>query len=145
MLAVGLAALFLPRPTPAPAVVVQQPTPRPSPSPAVVVPIAVHVGGEVAGPGLYRLPPGSRIDDALRAAGGVTPDGDVERVNLAARLADGQQVVVPRKAAKAVAGPVTPAKVNVNTATVAELDVLPGIGPATAQRIVACCPQSPRR
>ena len=138
MILVALAAAFLQRPAPAP-LVVQAPTPRPSPSPAVV-PIAVSVAGEVPRPGLYHLPPGSRIDDAVRAAGGPTEEADVHRLNLAARLADGQQIVVPRKIEALGAGaapPVLPTLVNINVATVPELDRLPGVGPVIAQRIVA--------
>ena len=138
MVLVGLAAAFLQRPAPAP-LVVQVPTPRPSPSPAIV-PIAVSVVGEVGRPGLYHLPPGSRIDDAVRAAGGATETADVHRLNLAARLADGQQILVPRKIEAlggGAAAPTLPQLVNINQATVPELDRLPGIGPVTAQRIVA--------
>lgn len=145
--AVSLAATLLPRPS-APPVVVQQATPRvvasPPAPPAPPAPslIVVHLSGEVIAPGVYQLPVGSRIDDAVKAAGGVTPTGDVHRVNLAARLADGQQIVIPRKSdqagpnAVALASP-GPSRVNVNAATVAELDGLPGVGPVTAQRIVA--------
>ena len=138
MVLVGLAAAFLQRPTPAP-LVVQAPTARPSPSPQIV-PIAVSVAGEVPRPGLYHLPPGSRIDDAVKAAGGATDAADVNRLNLAARLADGQQVMVPRRIEALGAGaapPVLPAAVNINLATIPELDRLPGVGPAIAQRIVA--------
>ena len=139
MLLVGLASAFLQRPTPAPLVVQAPPTPRPSPSPQVV-PIAVSVAGEVPRPGLYHLPPGSRVDDAVKAAGGATDAADVHRLNLAARLADGQQVMVPRKIEALGAGaapPVLPAPVNINLASVPELDRLPGVGPVIAQRIVA--------
>jgi len=139
VIAVAAAALFLQRPAPAP-IVVQPAAARSSPSP-VVVPIIVYVNGAVASPGLYHLPVGSRIDDALRAAGGATFDADLERLNLAARLADGQQLTVPKKvevqATTGLGSPVTPARVNINTASVAELDGLAGVGPVTAQRIVA--------
>lgn len=139
MVGVAVAVPFLVRPAPPP-VIVQAPTPRSSPAPAAV-PIAVHVGGEVLGPGLYHLPLGSRVNDAIRAAGGPTADADPQRLNLAARLADGQQVLVPRKveprAADGAASPTAPARMNINTATVKELDGLPGVGPVTAQRIVA--------
>ena len=90
-------------------------------------------------PGLHRLAPGTRIADAVAAAGGATAKADLTLVNLAAPLADGEQVVVPlRGAAVASAGsaasPVGP--VQLSTATVDQLDALPGIGPAMAQRIV---------
>jgi competence protein ComEA len=130
---------LIPRPTSQ--VVIQQPVARASPSPADTSPLAVHVGGEVLRPGLYRLTPGSRVNDAVGAAGGPTAEADIHRVNLAARLVDGQQIVVPRKAeARASAGspsPATAARISINTASVAELDTLPGVGPVTAQRIVA--------
>ncbi len=137
MVLVGLSAAYLQRPSPAP-LVVQVPTARPSPSPQIV-PIAVNVVGEVPHPGLYHLPPGSRIDDAIKVAGGATDVADVQRLNLAARLADGQQVVVPRTVQTLGAGSpaASPVLVNVNVAPVPELDRLPGVGPVIAQRIVA--------
>ncbi|MGE3272009.1 MAG: helix-hairpin-helix domain-containing protein [Chloroflexota bacterium] len=129
-----------------PRVVFQQPPARqavvnaPSPQPASL--LVVHLSGEVIAPGVYRLPVGARVNDALRLAGGPTDSGDVDRLNLAARLADGQQIVVPKRGnpllidGASVASP-TPGRVNINTAPVAELDQLPGIGPVIAQRIVA--------
>jgi competence protein ComEA len=104
--------------------------------------IVVHLSGEVIAPGIYRLPVGARIDDALKAAGGPTGEGDIHRLNLAARLADGQQIVVPKRvdpmlaAARSMPSP-APGRINLNLASVAELDRLPGVGPVTAQRIVA--------
>jgi len=138
---VSLAVLFVRRPEP-PRIVVQQPAARPTASPPVPSQLVVHLSGEVIAPGIYRLPVGARIDDALKAAGGPTTYGDVHRLNLAARLADGQQIVVPKRIDPVLAtftdAPTQPpARVNVNTATVAELDRLPGVGPVTAQRIVA--------
>jgi competence protein ComEA len=138
---VSLAVLLVRRPEP-PRVVVQQPTARPAPSPAVPALLVVHLSGEVIAPGVYQLPVGARIDDALKAAGGPTLDGDIQRLNLAARLADGQQIVVPKRANPMLAiysgspSP-TPGRLNLNVASVAELDRLPGVGPVTAQRIVA--------
>ena len=94
-------------------------------------------------PGVYQLPVGARIDDALKAAGGPTESGDIQRLNLAARLADGQQIVVPRRInpilttfTSTIPSP-APGRINLNVASVAELDQLPGVGPVTAQRIVA--------
>jgi competence protein ComEA len=104
--------------------------------------VVIHVSGEVIAPGIYRLPAGARIEDALKASGGATANGDIHRINLAARLADGQQIVVPWRTDPSLAALTTlpspvPGRVNVNSASVAELDRLPGIGPVTAQRIVA--------
>jgi competence protein ComEA len=104
----------------------------------------VHVVGAVRRPGLYRLADGSRIADAVERAGGATRRASLELVNLAAPVADGAQVVVPRRAgpgadvAAAEATPGTPpAKVSLGRATAEELDALPGIGPATAAKILA--------
>src|SRR5215210_4490703 len=96
-------------------------------SPALVV---VDVVGAVRRAGLYRLPQGSRIADAVARAGGATKKADLELVNLAAPLADGTQIVVPARAPAAPAAggsPSAPAgPVHLNTATLAELDALPG-------------------
>lgn len=106
--------------------------------------VVVHVVGAVREPGLYRLTEGRRVADALELAGGPTRRADLSLVNLAAPVADGTQVVVPVRAeqggagggasaagAAAAAGPV-----HLNSATVEQLDALPGIGPVTAQKIV---------
>jgi competence protein ComEA len=110
--------------------------------------VVVHVAGAVQHPGVYRLPAGARVDDAVRRAGGARPRADLDQLNLAAKLEDGRQVLVPRRmpASTAAAGPVastggavpgTPAvPINLNTATLEQLDTLPGIGPATAQKIL---------
>src|SRR5258707_8054236 len=102
--------------------------------------LVVDVAGAVRRPGLHRLAQGSRIADAVAAAGGATAKAELELVNLAAPLADGEQVVVPvRGAAAAAAGGVgtAAAPLDLNTATPEQLDALPGIGPATAAKIVA--------
>jgi competence protein ComEA len=139
---VGVALVFVRRPEPPRVVVQQLPTRMPAASPQVPAVLMVHVSGEVIAPGVYQLSVGSRIDDALRAAGGPTGAGDIHRLNLAARVADGQQIVVPRHVDPLLAGQAqapspAPSRVNLNTASVAELDRLPGVGPVTAQRIVA--------
>ena len=104
------------------------------------VTVFVHVGGAVAAPGLYELPEGARVADAVAAAGGLLPDGVQDGVNLARIVTDGEQIVVPSAAdaaAGAPAGQATAGKVNINTADAAQLDELPGVGPATAEKIVA--------
>jgi competence protein ComEA len=102
----------------------------------------VHVVGQVYKPGLYSLPEGSRVDDAIKRAGGPKPKAALALVNLAAPVADGQQVVVPsnREAAQALAGGSMAGgaggPVHLNSATLDQLDELPGIGPVTAQKIL---------
>lgn len=101
----------------------------------------VHVVGAVRRPGLFRLKEGARVADAVARAGGPTRRADLSAVNLAAPLADGQQVIVPRRGpggvAAAAAGASMPGgKVSLANATVEQLDELPGIGPVTAQKIV---------
>ena len=102
--------------------------------------VVVDVVGAVRDPGLYRLPQGSRIADALARAGGATRKADLDLVNLAAPLADGSQILVPARSAAAPAagsGPSSPAgPVHLNSATVTDLDALPGVGPVTAQKIL---------
>lgn len=103
--------------------------------------VVVDVVGAVRRPGLYRLEQGSRIADAVARAGGATTKADLAQVNLAAPLADGEQVVVPRRGAPGTAvggtAPGDPAgPVQLSTATLEQLDTLPGVGPATAQKIL---------
>lgn len=103
--------------------------------------VVVDVVGAVRRAGLYRLPQGSRIADAVARAGGATRKADLALVNLAAPVADGTQIVVPARASGAAAGgggsgtaPAGP--VHLNSATLADLDGLPGVGPVTAQKIL---------
>jgi competence protein ComEA len=103
--------------------------------------VVVHVAGAVHRPGLYRLRAGSRVADALGRAGGPRPRADLTQVNLAAKVEDGRQILVPRRVVAAPAGggaaaaqPGVP--LNLNTATLEQLDELPGVGPATAQKIL---------
>jgi competence protein ComEA len=108
-------------------------TPSETPSP-----VTVYVTGAVAKSGaMIALPPGSRVQQAIDAAGGATSNADLQRVNLAAPVHDGDQVDVPvRGVAVTRATPSGGQVIHVNTATVEELEMLPGVGPALAQAIV---------
>jgi competence protein ComEA len=116
-------------------------------SPLVPAKLVVYVVGAVRRPGVYRLAEGLRVEDAVLRAGGTTPKADLIGVNLAAPLADGEQVLVPARLPPAVAaaqgvvgavggGSVRAGPVQLSVATVEQLDTLPGIGPVTAQKIV---------
>jgi competence protein ComEA len=109
--------------------------------------VLVHVAGAVRRPGVYALRTGDRVDDAVRRAGGATPKADLGGLNLAAEVEDGRQVLVPVRvgagaagaAASAAASAAAPAEgqpLNVNTATLEQLDGLTGVGPITAQKIL---------
>jgi competence protein ComEA len=108
--------------------------------------LVVHVAGAVRRPGLYRLPEGSRVDDVIAQAGGAGPKAALDLVNLAAPVSDGQQILVPAEGSAEAAGAgggsaatgaaVPGGKVHLNSATIEQLDELPGIGPVTAQQIV---------
>jgi competence protein ComEA len=117
------------------AVVEETPAPARTAEPLIVVDVA----GAVAHPGVYRLAAGSRIVDALLAAGGMTGEADVDALNKAAPVRDGQRVYVPRPGETVPAGTAgsdAQLRLDVNHATAAELEALPGIGPTTAARIV---------
>ena len=125
----------------------QQTVPRPvrvAAAPTRTQPAAIYVDivGAVRRPGLYRLRDGSRVADAVRRAGGATPKAQLELLNLAARISDGEQVVVPRRGAGGVVagaseGTASPSgPVHLSSATLDQLDALPGIGPVTAEKIL---------
>ncbi len=120
---------------------------QPPPTPP---PLAIHVACAVATPGVYYLPLGSRVRDAVTAAGGALNEANLNALNLAAPVEDGQQICVPfrqptplvttnnnlPRGAKATPTPVVGAQVNINIADAAQLEALPGIGPTLAQRII---------
>jgi competence protein ComEA len=110
-----------------------EPTPTPGP-------LRVYVSGAVQHPDVYLLPPGSIVKDALLAAGGTITEADLVSINLAHAVADGEQVHVPRAGESSVRLPsresLVPEKVNVNSADLAALEALPGIGQELAQRIL---------
>lgn len=136
LLVVTAWALMRPRPAPAPAPAAPLPvTALPSPTPSGIV---VDVGGRVRRPGLVTVPLGSRVADAVRAAGGALRPRDLALLNLAAKVSDGQLLLVGVAGAPAGADPTSASSgpVNLNTATVDQLDSLPGIGPVLAQRII---------
>ena len=104
--------------------------------------LVVDVAGDVRRPGLHTVPAGSRVEDAIVAAGGATRKAQLDAVNLAGPVADGEQIVVPGSGAGGVAAASSPAgsspsaPLDLNSATLAQLEALPGIGPGTAQKIL---------
>jgi competence protein ComEA len=105
--------------------------------------VVIDVAGAVDDPGVYRLPAGARVNDAVQRAGGATAKANVEGINLAARLTDGQQIVVPARVASAASAASTTAgstadagPISLGTATLDQLDTIEGIGPVTAQDII---------
>ena len=129
------------------------PTAAPTPTPG---PLRVYVSGAVVNPAVYALPAGSIVDDAVRAAGGLSAEADPVAINLAGPLADGMQIYVPARVegaptpppisapaatadlgASRMGGVTTAGLININLATQADLEMLPGIGPTTAANIIA--------
>jgi competence protein ComEA len=134
LLAAGIVLLFLARPRRYPIRLLPPPTPSP---------IRVHVTGAVHHPDVYLLPVDSIFEAAIEAAGGGLPEADLGRVNLAAPIEDGQHIFIPFQVTEpdsdispAAAVPVNTALIDINQATAAELERLPGIGPTLAQNIV---------
>ena len=146
----GVIGYFTPRPRkpdlPMP-IVVSTPLPTPTPFTPTPLPLRVYVSGAVEQAGVYELSPGSIVQDAVAAAVGPTSNADLESINLARELQDQQHVYVPREGeanpppavsggASDEEGAAAGAMVDINTATAAELEALPRIGPVTAQNIV---------
>lgn len=105
---------------------------------AAAEPITVHVAGEVVRPGLVGLPAGSRVADAVAAAGGATTKANLTALNLASLVVDEQQIVVPGSSeAEAASGAPGDGRVRINQASASDIEQLPGVGPVLAARIVA--------
>ncbi|TMR01799.1 ComEA family DNA-binding protein [Actinomadura soli] len=150
VVAAGYLWLARPRPQPSasplPSATIAEVRPAVSASPAAGSPVVVHVLGKVRRPGVIALPSGSRVAEAIKAAGGVRPGAKTGALNLARKLVDGEQIPVGVRGLAPVAGaPSSPAPggsaapgapLDLNTATAEQLDDLPGVGPVLAQRIV---------
>jgi competence protein ComEA len=161
VLALGVRYVVAPKSAGAPAgdqlvLTPDSPAASTSPQASAAADVMVYVCGAVRSPGVVRLPAGARVADALEMAGGATGKAELSAVNLAAKVADGQQIVVPDRAQAAAGAAVASstgaggvgaaaggtgaavpgALVNINTASLEELDALQGVGPSTAQKII---------
>jgi len=138
-LTVGLGGFYFlnSRPQAEPVVIQEIPT---AATESVTTSLIINVAGKVKNPGVYQLPPGSRVVDALEAAGQQLKGVDISDINLARVLVDGEQILIGSN--RTVSGKVAAKKItidnplDINRATIAQLDTLPGIGPVTAQRII---------
>ena len=147
LVVLGGAIIFLRRPQQPELTITSPPptaTPLPSPTPC---PLRVYVSGAVTHPDVYELPTESIVKDAIEAAGGATSEADLDRINLALSVVDGQHIYVPKLGEEST--PITPpaqrsdstslevgGKININTAGQSEIETLPGIGPSKAQGII---------
>jgi competence protein ComEA len=142
----GAAVYFVSRPSEAPPITISTSVPTPTLSPTTTPgPIRIYVSGAVSVPGVYSLPPHSIVDDAIKIAGGALAKANLDYLNLAQELQDQQHVYVAEEGEAtppitALGGPEHSQDVpliNINTASAEELEMLPGIGPSTATKIVA--------